>query len=390
MLLALIQPILLFIFAAAIGGLWAWRRQNLQLAFMAIGFALFGLGLVIQITEIPAGVVPNAIASALAYGSGVTVFAIGVLTRAGVPERGFAPAFVGAVMVAGIWYFAAVDYNLMARVYILNFGLGLVLLAGAWLARSLRHGTATDRILFWLVVGLGLHFFPRTILTAGSIVSDGPGDFGQTLFWRTATFASAILGLVMGIGIIVLTMADVIASTQKERDTDPLTGLANRRGLEAEARRLMADPAFEPISLIVCDLDNFKSVNDRFGHAAGDEVLRIFADTLRENTRGHDLLARQGGEEFVALLPRFPAEQALAFAERLRLAVAAHSFDEAASGLSVTCSLGVVQIKKGETLEAALARADELLYAAKHNGRNRTYAERIGPVGRKGKSPGRA
>jgi len=382
MYIAFIQPILLFIFAAAIGGLWAWRKQNGQIACMAAGFALFGLGLAIQISQIPAASVDNAVASAIAYSAGAVAFSLGVLERVHRRRAGAVLVGMGIAIVVGIWYFAAIDYHLVARVYILNFGLGAIMLVATWFARSLARGSRTDKLLFWLVLVLALHFFPRTVLTAGSIGSSDPADFSQTAFWNATTFAFAVLGLITGIGVIVTTMGDALSEAQKERDTDPLTGLANRRGLESEMQALMADRASRPISLIVCDLDNFKSVNDRYGHAAGDEVLSAFAHTLRANTRQGDLVARQGGEEFVAILPRLDAEKALAFAERLRLAVAATGFDEIATGLSVTASLGVVQLRDGEDLDGALKRADELLYAAKHNGRNRTYAEGIGPVGR--------
>lgn len=379
----LTTPIMLLIFAAAIGGLWAWRRHNLQVAALALGFALFAAGLLVQLTQIPPGTIPNSLVSTSLYCAGTLALARGLLLRAQAANRAkWAPVLLAAMLLAATWYFVAVDDNLVVRVYVVNFGLGAIILAAAWSSRALARGETTDKVLFWVFVLLGLHFFPRTMLTAGSIDSKIPAEFAQTSFWTGTVFAFAVFGAIVGLTIIIVIMADMVRAAQRERDTDSLTGVANRRGLEGAAAAMLADPANAPLSLVMCDLDNFKTVNDRFGHQVGDLVLKTFAETLSANARADDVLARMGGEEFVVLLPRLTAEQGLAFAERLRLAAAATSFQHVAPNLYMTCSMGVVQIRPRESLADAIFRADELVYAAKHNGRNRTYAEGIGPAGR--------
>jgi len=380
--LALIQPIVLFMFAAVIGGLWAWRRHNTAVAALAAGFALFGAGLLVQVGRLPVTNAGVAFSSATLYCAGTLALSQGFLLRAGQRAgRGLLVA-MAATLLMTVWYFAEIHDDLVTRVYVINFGLGAMLLVTAWLSRGMATGTTTDKAMFWVLVVLGLHFFPRTLMTVDSLNGGVPEQFAQTTFWTGTIFAFAILGVIVGLTVIVVTMADMVRAMQHERDTDSLTGIANRRGLELGAAELLEDPHAAPVVLIICDLDHFKSVNDRYGHQAGDQVLKAFADTLKANTRGGDLVARLGGEEFVVLLPRLTTEQGYALAERLRLAAAATSY-AAAPNLTVTCSIGVVQVKSGESFADALFRGDELVYAAKHNGRNRTYAEGIGPTGRK-------
>ena len=125
------------------------------------------------------------------------------------------------------------------------------------------------------------------------------------------------------------------------------------------------------LAVLMIDLDNFKQINDRHGHAAGDTVLRHVAQCLHAQLRGDALLARYGGEEFVALAPVADLPVARRLAERLRQAVESSDWSEAMPGLQrVTASLGVTLMDGDETLEAALARADEALYRAKNAGRN--------------------
>jgi diguanylate cyclase (GGDEF)-like protein len=156
---------------------------------------------------------------------------------------------------------------------------------------------------------------------------------------------------------------------------DELTALANRRHanevLSAEEQRLNAQPGAICIALL--DLDYFKSVNDRFGHAGGDAVLRAFADAVRPELRARDLLARWGGEEFLLLLP----DTGLRDAERVLARMAqrfAHADIPGLAGVTITFSAGVVARAGGERLADTIQRADKALYTAKSTGRNRIVA----------------
>ena len=151
---------------------------------------------------------------------------------------------------------------------------------------------------------------------------------------------------------------------------DSLSGVANRRKFDetlvAEVARSLRYA--RPLSLILADIDGFKRINDTHGHAAGDEVLRAFAQLLDENARSSDLVARYGGEEFAVLMPETAAEDALELAERLRRAIEKSTF--AAAG-SVTCSFGVASLLPEGTAAELVEAADRALYQAKQEGRNR-------------------
>ncbi|HKO91978.1 MAG TPA: GGDEF domain-containing protein [Polyangiaceae bacterium] len=155
--------------------------------------------------------------------------------------------------------------------------------------------------------------------------------------------------------------------------TDPLTGLANRRhfvqALATEVARSRRYGA--PLTVLLIDIDYFKRVNDRFGHAAGDAALTCVASGLRSSCRQTDLPARYGGDEFALLLPETTAERGLAFAERLAAVLrTAPPYEVGAP--SLTLSIGVAEGARGEEAPQLLKRADEALYQAKEGGRNRT------------------
>jgi diguanylate cyclase (GGDEF)-like protein len=160
---------------------------------------------------------------------------------------------------------------------------------------------------------------------------------------------------------------------------DPLTGLHNRRHMDAELVRMFEEAVrYErPMCLAFLDLDSFKSVNDRFGHDTGDEVLRRVAQILVECTRGADLVARYGGEELALVMPDTTLAAAVEACERIRLAIMQAPWDDVAPGLVVTGSLGVCDERGHDTVWHLLRCADQRLYAAKAAGRNCVHAEAV-------------
>lgn len=165
-----------------------------------------------------------------------------------------------------------------------------------------------------------------------------------------------------------------IADLRRMATTDLLTGLLNRAAfIDRATEELRRARRFErPPAMLMIDLDRFKRINDDYGHAVGDEALRVFARVLREVMREIDILGRFGGEEFVALLPETALDGALHAAERLRSAVESVTvrYDDTAQ-FSFTTSIGVAIPRPEEALDRLIARADSALYVAKNNGRNR-------------------
>ena len=162
-------------------------------------------------------------------------------------------------------------------------------------------------------------------------------------------------------------MLRALHRSEIQAQTDPLTGLLNRRSVEDRIYSLMnEDRAF---SLVMCDLDNFKALNDTHGHEAGDRALRLFASTLKMSLRPGDYAARYGGEEFVLVFPDCSADGALRAVERLReeLAIACSG----GGTPSFTASFGVADLRHGSTLDEILQQADDALLKAKREGKNR-------------------
>lgn len=170
-----------------------------------------------------------------------------------------------------------------------------------------------------------------------------------------------------------------ITDARREAMSDSLTGLNNRRSFDEQLRRSAEDSKNDqtPLSLLMLDIDHFKSFNDTHGHQLGDEVLRLVARCLTECTKGRDVAARYGGEEFAIILPETDIEGAIAIAEQVRETVNSKRIVRKSSGESlggVTLSGGAAQFVDGESLEELIERADSGLYKAKNDGRNRIAA----------------
>ncbi len=162
--------------------------------------------------------------------------------------------------------------------------------------------------------------------------------------------------------------------------TDPLTGLGNRkyfdRMINTSVQSALASG--DPLSLLLFDIDHFKSFNDSYGHLTGDQVLRLVGLSLKQTIKGQDITARYGGEEFAVVLPNTALRQALTVADHIRRAVMAKELKKKSTGEilgRVTISVGVAMLKQGDDTDALIERADACLYAAKRNGRNRVICE---------------
>lgn len=211
------------------------------------------------------------------------------------------------------------------------------------------------------------------------------GAFELILVWL---YFSLILGRCLLLSVTATAMrtrltdsrrklAAMLEQVRQLASHDELTGTLNRRSLMAalERERLRAERSGAPFSVAMIDLDHFKRVNDTYGHAAGDEVLRTLATTVGDTMRVTDIFGRYGGEEFVLILVGSAAASALRAVERIRAAVAAIDWTAVAPDLSITLSAGIASHCKSETVEQMLHRADRALYQAKDAGRNTVVAD---------------
>jgi diguanylate cyclase (GGDEF)-like protein len=219
----------------------------------------------------------------------------------------------------------------------------------------------------------GALFLLRTPMVA--LLPGSPSDnvFGSV--WMTMLSTEFLL-LTISSAFILLAMAKERTELRHRTAAmvDPLTGISNRRAFLHDAlllaKRHSANP--RPVATLLIDLDHFKSINDRFGHAVGDRVLAIFADAARKSMRGSDLFGRLGGEEFAAVLTETSREKALEVAERIRVTFAQMAEEVDGHPVGATVSIGLVHcLDRTLDIPDLLTRADHALYYAKERGRNR-------------------
>lgn len=173
---------------------------------------------------------------------------------------------------------------------------------------------------------------------------------------------------------------DSLKQAEEHSNTDALTGLANRRSLDAflRASQITAMEAGTPLSILLIDIDHFKQFNDGFGHQVGDQVIRLVAKVVQENVRECDLAARYGGEELMAILPGAALDTGFEVAERIRRRICEAKLTRRTTGeeiSSVTVSIGVAEFRMAESADGMIDRCDRALYQAKRAGRNRTIRE---------------
>jgi diguanylate cyclase (GGDEF)-like protein len=218
---------------------------------------------------------------------------------------------------------------------------------------------------FILPVRSALIFNVVVLVAAGPLVMSEP---------MTGIRVLASLGLVCLFGFVFARQIEVQRRALQHMATvDPLTGIGNRRALEADLRRIVDEERYGArASLVMFDLDDFKDVNDLHGHAAGDEAIRTIARAMHERIRGADRLYRYGGEEFVVVCRHIGVQGAARLAESLRQIAAELQHPVAGR---VTASFGAAEWRKGESPEAWLARADSMMYRAKELGRNRVCSD---------------
>jgi diguanylate cyclase (GGDEF)-like protein len=231
----------------------------------------------------------------------------------------------------------------------------------------------------WPAFYIGYFFGPRGIAASVALIGacyavvlSTIGATGAPAFTRWIVTLSVVTGVTVALHMLRRHIDRLLSQLRDAARTDTLTQLLNRRGFEErfELELERARRTGDPLTLLVGDLDRFKELNDRFGHAAGDATLANVAQTLDATARTIDTVARVGGEEFALLLPATDAEGGLEAAERLRLSVAHTVGDD---GAPLTISFGVAQVTHDdETPPSLMLAADTALYAAKAAGRNRS------------------
>lgn len=372
-LLTILSPLIGSIFTICVLSLWWRHRPRAYILQLATGFVLYTLATGSQIFLIPGFSGHNTIISAVFYLACITFLIEGCLTRKN-RKLNYSPiVIILAITLIGLLYYHYIEPRLSARIYIMSFGCALLFATAACSLRPTREDRIVDRIIFGVFVLLSLLLVLRPLLIVR------PGDLDANVkespFWLVFHFSLVVSTVLMGLTLLSAIVIDITSDLQRQSATDILTGVYNRRGFDERASAMIASGKFNPISLVVCDLDHFKSINDDHGHAAGDHVLRKFAALLTANARESDLVGRIGGEEFAALLTDCNPNRATAFSERVRELFETSGTEGLRGGSVTTASFGIADHRPGETLQQLMNRADRQLYAAKNSGRNCVCAD---------------
>lgn len=363
-LLGLLCSVILFMmrrsFPPTIGGLVYWSRGLLAMVVASVLFSLTG--------SVPA-FFTLVVANCMLVG-GIMSFYIGFRDFAGLEPQFRRLAVALACVFAYVSWFTYVDDNYPARAFFVTLVNSALFFGCASLVLKTPGCTIAGRFTSIVFMGIGAVSFARSMMLAFEI------DAPATIFDTSVTQKSYLTALAFS--IVAITLGAMMLANERLRAAletivshDQMTGALARSAfidlLEKELARSRRNG--HSLALLMSDLDHFKLVNDRFGHATGDRVLIDFVQRTKGLLRNADSLGRYGGEEFVALLPETTMDEARVVAERICKGIASASSDDLPP---YTVSIGVAVTSHGdESAQSLLSRADEAMYAAKANGRNR-------------------
>jgi diguanylate cyclase (GGDEF)-like protein len=307
----------------------------------------------------------------------VGFIACGMVWNASRVFHGRKPNFPGLVLGAIAWVGTVVMLPPADSVLRLTIGAAIIAIYTGLTAAELwsERRRATQRRWPAIVVPVMHGCVLMLPILLGSFLRPHDEAF-STSIWVTVFSVELVLYAIGTVFVIFMLVSDRAVTAHKTAASmDPLTGMLNRRGFaEASARVIEREAgAGRPVTMMIFDIDHFKSINDRFGHPAGDEILKLFSTIVMNNLRISDLSGRIGGEEFAALLPCSLEEGVLA-AERVRECFEASGIECEEGPVDTTVSIGVAGGPAGTELEVLLAAADTALYQAKRGGRNRVEA----------------
>ncbi len=307
----------------------------------------------------------------------VGFIACGMVWNAARVFLGRKPNLPGLVFGAIAWVGAALAFPSADAAMRLTFGAAIVAVYAALTASELwneRRRTLQKR---WPAIVIPVMHGCVLMLPVllGDLLRPHDRSFSSSV-WVTAFSIELVLYAIGTVFVIFMLVSDRAVTVHKTAASiDPLSGMFNRRGFaEACARVIEREGAAgRPVTVMIFDIDHFKGINDRFGHPAGDEILKLFSTVVVNNLRISDLSGRIGGEEFAALLP-CALEEGVLVAERIREAFEASGIVCDEGPVDTTVSIGVAGGPAGTELEVLLAAADTVLYQAKRGGRNRVEA----------------
>lgn len=369
---SMINPGMALILSAAFFLLWRHQRQHRYIGLLGASFLAFAAAFVLQ-HFLLFGFTASKFLSNVLYLTGGLSLAAGILDRYGRLQALMPMALCAVAAISAYLWFLFVQIDVNWRLYAINFALGAMCLMLAAEMRAVRARKPIDNVLLGILLLCSLNFFLRPL---AAIWLEGPYEsyesFHSSLYWVTMIVSAALFMLLLALTLIVAAALDVIEDLRHESQTDPLSRLLNRRGFEEGSVALLnqARRKHMPVTLVVCDLDHFKAINDGYGHGCGDGVIVAFADCLRQCVSAGHLVGRIGGEEFAILLLGADIGAGRLFAEGARAAFGCTTIAGLPEELRCTASFGVAERYEDEDIAALSIRADQALYEAKEAGRD--------------------
>lgn len=370
--ISLLNPVLSMVLSTAFFVLWSFRRENRYVLHLCVCYLAVAAGFTLQSFDLGAGLAVSKVTSNLLFFGALLLLVAAVTTRQGVRVPWAASLVCTAAGMGGFLWFFFVQPYFPGRVFAVNYGLGALCVVAMMRLRQSNRRSVIDRMIV-LVAGLrAADFFIRPLLVAllsGADAARPP--YITSPYWLTTSLSVMVFSLLIALTLLTAVALDTIKELQAESETDALSKLLNRRGFEQKAASVLERSARTgaPVTLVLADLDHFKSVNDRFGHAAGDQVIVDFAARLQA-AGSRAVVGRIGGEEFAVLMPSTDLVAGRLFAEAVREAFCSETIEGVPPGVRLTASFGVAGRLEGEALPPLMQRADEALYKAKQNGRD--------------------
>ncbi|HEY6632569.1 MAG TPA: GGDEF domain-containing protein [Rhizobiaceae bacterium] len=313
------------------------------------------------------------LASYVAFLAALSLFNIGIARRYSVPVPRAIIAVVFAISVVTCYLIQDMPRQSFMRMLLYQSPYFIMQAIAAGTVAQAKTRTPLDNVLMVLLTASAIQFLSKPFLfQALGGTGASPDQYLATEYALFSQSMGTIFAIAVALMLLVITARDVLADANARSETDMLSGLLNRGGFEAHAEAALQEATTHgvPVSLVISDIDHFKSINDNFGHAAGDAVIVTFARFLRSAMAKHHATGRIGGEEFAILLPGTNLVAARLFAEGARNAFATLTVEGMPAGKRVTASFGVAEAAEGETIADLMERADKALYLAKNSGRD--------------------
>ena len=370
----LIPPILFSIFALSFLSIWHFGRQDVSARTFGTAY---GFAAVAFFIEALIGSSNNLVwiqhLGDVFYIASALSLSIALMQRYRQKQPKFLIGLIGICAIGLVSWFRFGDANLSARVDIICITTSLLIVIAVPLAWRAGH-RLSDKLLFATfiayasVVSLSALVVPTV---TGEVITNE--SLRGSLLLAIVNVSVSVLSLLTASLLFSHYLITYVLSMREESNTDSLSGLLNRRGFEGAAIATVssATDANTPFCLIVCDIDHFKSINDTYGHALGDNVIHMVGALLKDAAGSNGVAGRIGGEEFCLALPNANIEMAMSLAESVRTQLELSGKSILGGAETITASFGVELLRPDDNYHSVFDRADKALYQAKNGGRNR-------------------